>query len=153
MPIRGVGNSAITEPSRVWGIWKAINGFSARVTVFLSLMWFWLRDLPRKFKDLHIVAQLHPCSRPSLCLVLCIFFSLYLLYIGRSFVFFFFLWLYLWHEEVPGPGVKLVPQQRPKIPQWQYQILNPLGHMGTLRDPFLSFKIDDAGMETHLPLF
>ena len=32
-------------------------------------------------------------------------------------LFFFFFWQYLWHAEVPGPGIEPVPQQ------WQCQIL------------------------------
>ena len=38
----------------------------------------------------------------------------------------FFLKLYLQYAEVPRPGMEAAPQQ------WQYQILNPLSHQGTL---------------------
>ena len=37
----------------------------------------------------------------------------------------------LWHVEVPGPGIKPVPQQQPKPLKWHHQILNPLSHKGT----------------------
>ena len=40
-------------------------------------------------------------------------------------------YLVQWHAEVPGPGIKLVPQQWPKLLQWQCQVLNPLHHKGT----------------------
>ena len=42
-----------------------------------------------------------------------------------------FFWPHLQQEEVPRPGIKPVPQQWPEPLQWQYQILNPLGHQGT----------------------
>ena len=38
---------------------------------------------------------------------------------------FFFFWLHSWHAEVPGSGIKPMPQQ------WQHWILNLLGHQGT----------------------
>ena len=35
----------------------------------------------------------------------------------------------LWHAEVPGPGIKPVPQRKwPKPQQWHLQILNPPSH-------------------------
>ena len=41
----------------------------------------------------------------------------------------FFL-VYLWHVEVPEPGIEPVPQQRPEPLQQQCWILNPLHHKG-----------------------
>ena len=38
------------------------------------------------------------------------------------FFLFFFLWSYLWHKEVPRPGVKLELQLWPTRQLWQYQI-------------------------------
>ena len=32
----------------------------------------------------------------------------------------------LWLMEVPGPGIKPMPQQWPEQQQWQHQILNPV---------------------------
>ena len=45
---------------------------------------------------------------------------------------FFFFWLCPWHMEVPGPGIKPMPQQQPKLLQWQHWILNLLHHKQTL---------------------
>ena len=50
---------------------------------------------------------------------------------------FFFSLPRLWHAEVPKPGVKPTPQQRPEPLQWQCQILNPLCHKKT---PLLLFQ-------------
>ena len=41
------------------------------------------------------------------------------------FMFNFFFWPYPCHVEVPRVGIK------PKLQQWQHQILNPLSHQGT----------------------
>ena len=35
----------------------------------------------------------------------------------------FFFWLYLWHVEIPGPGIEPVPQQWPRPQQQQCHIL------------------------------
>ena len=35
---------------------------------------------------------------------------------------------HLWHVEIPRPGIEPVPQQWPKLLQWQCWILNPLQH-------------------------
>ena len=51
---------------------------------------------------------------------------------AHSSSFFFFFSLHLWHEEVPGPGIKAMLQQRPKPLQWQWWTLNLLHHKGTL---------------------
>lgn len=40
------------------------------------------------------------------------------------------------HEEVPGPGIELQPQQRPKLQQCPRWSLNPLDHPGTLLELF-----------------
>ena len=42
-----------------------------------------------------------------------------------------FFWPYPQHTEVPMPGIKPTPQQRPKPLQWQCQIHNLLSHKGT----------------------
>ena len=42
----------------------------------------------------------------------------------------FFFWLYLWHAEVPGLGIKPEPKQ------WLHWVLNPLSHKGTPEDFF-----------------
>ena len=47
------------------------------------------------------------------------------------FLFLFLFWLLPWRVEFPWPGIKLVPQQRPKPPQWPCWILNPLHHKTT----------------------
>ena len=47
------------------------------------------------------------------------------------FFFFFFFLPCLQHAEVPGPGIKPMPQQQPKPLQWQHEILSPLCHKGT----------------------
>ena len=47
-----------------------------------------------------------------------------------SFLFFFFLPCPR-HVEVPRSGVKPMPQQQPKLRQWQCQVPNPLSHRGT----------------------
>ena len=61
-----------------------------------------------------------------------------------SYVFFsIFLFLAaLQHAEVPGPGIKTMPQQQPEPWQWQCQIFNPLSHQ---RAPifFLSFLLEE----------
>ena len=49
--------------------------------------------------------------------------------IGSPFSYFF--WPHPQHAEVPGPGIKPVPQQQPELLQWQCQILNLLNHTGT----------------------
>ena len=49
----------------------------------------------------------------------------------------FLFWLHLSHMEVPRPGIKAVPQQRPELLQRQCQILNPLPHS---RNSFKNFK-------------
>ena len=54
---------------------------------------------------------------------LCFFFSFF-----SCFLLSFFLVLCWHHVAVPGPGVKLVPQQLPEPLQWQCWILNPLQH-------------------------
>ena len=41
-----------------------------------------------------------------------------------------FFWSWLWHAEVPGSGIKPVPQQWPKPQQSQCWILNQLSHQG-----------------------
>ena len=43
---------------------------------------------------------------------------------------------HLGHAEVPRPGIKPTPWQRPEAQQWQCRILNQLSHMGT---PHLGF--------------
>ena len=48
--------------------------------------------------------------------------------ISRLLVFFIFIWLHPWHVEVPRPRLEPVPQQWPKLQQWQRQILNLLSH-------------------------
>ena len=42
-----------------------------------------------------------------------------------QFFFFFFFFLHPKHMEVPGPGIKAMPQQQPELLQWQCWILNP----------------------------
>ena len=42
-----------------------------------------------------------------------------------------FFWSCLQHIEIPGPGIKPVPQYQPKLLQWQHWILNTLCHVGT----------------------
>ena len=44
------------------------------------------------------------------------------------FFFFFFFLLHPWHADVPEPGIEPMPQQWPKLLQWQLQILNPCSH-------------------------
>ena len=46
-------------------------------------------------------------------------------------------WRHLWHAEVPGPELDLVPQQKLKPLQWQCWIFNRLSHKGTPRARFL----------------
>ena len=48
-----------------------------------------------------------------------------------GFFFFKFFWSHLWQVEVPGPGIKPVPQQWPKSLEWQCWILNPLSFKRT----------------------
>ena len=55
-----------------------------------------------------------------------------------SFVLF---WLYTWHVEVPGPGIKPKPQQWPKPLQWQYWILNPIREPKRTPSPFVSLIV------------
>ena len=52
-------------------------------------------------------------------------------FLNFSFFAVFFFLLTLWHLEVPGPGIKPVPQQEPGPQQWQCQILNILSHQRT----------------------
>ena len=46
---------------------------------------------------------------------------------------YYYLWMYLWHMEVPRPGIESKPQLQPTAEQQQGQILNPL-HQGRARD-------------------
>lgn len=55
--------------------------------------------------------------------------------------FFSSFWPHLWHGEVPGLGIEFMPQQWPKLQQWQYRILNLLSHKGTLIPRFLRYKV------------
>ena len=55
-------------------------------------------------------------------------------YICFSFLFFF--WPHLRHVEVPSPGIKPLPKQRPKMLRRQCWILILLYHKGTLTDTF-----------------
>ena len=41
-------------------------------------------------------------------------------------------WGHLQHMEVPAPGTESAPQQQPKPLQWQYWILNPINHKGSI---------------------
>ena len=62
---------------------------------------------------------------------------------GVSFLFFFFknvFWLCPCHVQVPGPGIKHLPQQWPELLQWQYQILNPLHHQGNSTNSFIEIN-------------
>ena len=43
----------------------------------------------------------------------------------------FFFGPHPWHAEVPGPEMKPIPKQWPKLLQWQHRILNPLCHKRT----------------------
>lgn len=52
--------------------------------------------------------------------------------------------LHAWHVEVLVPGMEPMPPWRPKPLQWQYQILNPLCHKGTLSYPYL--VVDVSGV-------
>ena len=45
--------------------------------------------------------------------------------------FFFFFWLHPQHVKIPEAGIKLMPQLRPRLLQWQCQILNLLCQNGT----------------------
>ena len=47
--------------------------------------------------------------------------------VNNTFLFLFF-WLHPWHVEVPGPGVKPMPQQQLEHWQWQCRILSLLQH-------------------------
>ena len=73
-----------------------------------------------------------------------VFFPVYMMYIFCFFTYhiffgwkldilflFIYFWLYLWHAEVPGPGIEPMPQQQPKLQQWPPWILNPLSYQGT----------------------
>ena len=48
-----------------------------------------------------------------------------------GFLFVLCFWPYLWHEEVPGPGIEPMPQQLPELLQWQCGLLNPLSYKRT----------------------
>lgn len=52
---------------------------------------------------------------------------------------FFFFFLHSWHEDLPEPGIKPMPQQQPKLHQGQCQILNSLNHRELLLCIFISF--------------
>ena len=48
-------------------------------------------------------------------------------------VIYLFIWLHLWHMEVPGPGIEPMPWQPFQLQQWQCWIVNLLSHQGTLK--------------------
>ena len=52
-----------------------------------------------------------------------------------------FFWSLPYHMEVPGPGIKSVPQQWPKPQQWPFKILYPLNHQGPLERYFLTLVL------------
>ena len=43
----------------------------------------------------------------------------------------FIFWLYLWHVDIPRPGIEPTPQQQPKPQHSQHWVLNPLSHRET----------------------
>ena len=53
------------------------------------------------------------------------------LFWGVLFLFLFLFWPHVQHVEIPRPGVKPMPQHRPKLLQIQCQILNLLHHKRT----------------------
>ena len=63
--IWGAERTAVTEPTRLQHVWKIISGFSALLTVIISLIRLCLpRAMPRNLKDLLTGALSHLCSGP-----------------------------------------------------------------------------------------
>ena len=65
---------------------------------------------------------------------------------GSLFIFIIItLWLLFWlwpeHAEVPGLGIKPMPQQRPERLQWQHRIHNLRSHQGTLEVGILAPEV------------
>ena len=66
---------------------------------------------------------------------------------NSSRVFFCFLFflnsfcLHPWHMEVPRPGIKPMPQQRPELQQWQCLVLNLLSHLGISQAEFQTLEV------------
>ena len=56
---------------------------------------------------------------------------LYFLFLESTYSFSFFFLPLSWHMEIPGQGIKPMPQQWPKLVQWQHWILTLLCHKGT----------------------
>ena len=48
-----------------------------------------------------------------------------------------------WYMEVPGSGIKPIPQWQPEPQQWQCRILNPLSHWGTPWVPLILYLAVD----------
>ena len=62
---------------------------------------------------------------------------------------FSFCWLHRWHVAVSGPGIEPMPQQWPKMLQWQCWILNQLCHQGT---PGFLINTNNVQTSIHLKL-
>ena len=114
------GNHLVLDFSFVWSFWitDSISLLVIVLFIFSVSSWFSLGRLGVIFFD-------HLCVYGVGCNI--------------SFLFSDFMYLFFrpcaQHVEVPGPGIKPVPQQQPKLLYWQCWILNPLCPKGT---PFIS---------------